>query len=784
MAKKAYVGVNTSYTPVEYLYNYDGSDRAFIDTGVFPNANMHCIVDFQWGATNTSGGVIGGWDGNAGMLFGVNGSKFQFAFGTNTWAGSTVARDLTRHTVYMNDENGDARLDSTILASHSNVVSLTNTHKSIWLFGSNGGAQRGYVKIYSCKIYDGTTLVRDFIPVKDENGVGCMYDRANGKFYYSCNSASFACGSETGPQVEHEVARNINNMYIGVKEVYEVLDYIDSHATGQIDTGVIPTRNTKLEMKFMLHNATQGGTARVFGVENATSSSSSGGAFLLNTIPGSTMSFLSNSTLQVINTVTTAVETDYEISCEYNKITVNGTDYTGSASTWVDLLGPLYLFRCNVPATYRAYGAYTTDVRIYYCKIYEGNDLVRDFVPVRRSDGVCGLYDKIEGQFYHTVGPYVGGSPTGSVTKENEVARKVKKGYVGVSGKARQFFENIGDNISLINAYQSTNPTYQKQAVACTADYGIIAGGFDNASSNAPQKTVYAINENGVYTAGPDLTQATGGIQTTTFNGYAVFAGGKSGNNSGNVRSAKVDCYSNSLVKTTAPDLTTSVYDHAVASNSTHFMVGFGNAYNGSSMSIQSYDTNLLKTSLSNGSYARMGRCGAGNDNYIIFEGGLQGSSQNARVYDNNNVLWRLPDAFASTYSKWTCGISSNDVAYFFGVNLAASGWNVTNNIFAFDKNLIMSRSTMAYSACYINGTYIGNGRILAGGGRDSTASFGGFATYKNMVSDGLKFETSMSFGSTECQSFVSSNDKFVIVKCLGPEPSYTNNSNYIAKII
>ena len=43
--------------------------------------------------------------------------------------------------------------------------------------------------------------------------------------------------------------------------------------------------------------------------------------------------------------------------------------------------------------------------KMYYCKIYDNDVLVRDFIPaVRDSDGKAGLYDLVTNQFYTNVG--------------------------------------------------------------------------------------------------------------------------------------------------------------------------------------------------------------------------------------------------------------------------------------------------------------------------------------------------------------------------------------------
>ena len=62
---------------------------------------------------------------------------------------------------------------------------------------------------------------------------------------------------------------------------------------------------------------------------------------------------------------------------------------------------PLYLFAANFHG-----GMYQgTAGRIKYLKITKGNEVVRDFVASKRNvDGVCGLYDRVEGKFYTNAG--------------------------------------------------------------------------------------------------------------------------------------------------------------------------------------------------------------------------------------------------------------------------------------------------------------------------------------------------------------------------------------------
>lgn len=61
------------------------------------------------------------------------------------------------------------------------------------LFGVNTSNKitKSVTYIYDCKIYDNDVLIRDMIPVLDKNGVACMYDKVNKKYYYNKGTGEF-----------------------------------------------------------------------------------------------------------------------------------------------------------------------------------------------------------------------------------------------------------------------------------------------------------------------------------------------------------------------------------------------------------------------------------------------------------------------------------------------------------------------------------------------------------------------------------------------------------------
>lgn len=72
-------------------------------------------------------------------------------------------------------------------------------------------------KLFHVEVYMSGTLVRDFIPVR-KGMVGYLYDRVSGKLFGNAGTGDFVLGPDVVP-----------------------VEYIESHVTEWIDTGVVPT---------------------------------------------------------------------------------------------------------------------------------------------------------------------------------------------------------------------------------------------------------------------------------------------------------------------------------------------------------------------------------------------------------------------------------------------------------------------------------------------------------------------------------------------------------------
>lgn len=185
---------------------------------------------------------------------------------------------------------------------------------------------------------------------------------------------------------------------------YIKLNYIQSTGGQYIDTEFIPDNNTSVEIQFLFNVVRDGHNRGVFGTRAGATSKSfcliASNMAQLYTGYGTTNTnpnrYFEKSTMYVVKKQKNITIMDDEI------IT------TASVQTFTCPYA-LVLFSVRNASTTPSF--YST-MSLYYCKIWDGDTLVRDFIPCRRiSDSVVGLYDKVNGVFYENkgTGEFLGG---------------------------------------------------------------------------------------------------------------------------------------------------------------------------------------------------------------------------------------------------------------------------------------------------------------------------------------------------------------------------------------
>ena len=326
-------------------------------------------------------------------------------------------------------------------------------------------------KLYSCRIYSGETLERNFVPVRRKSdGVLGLLDRANDVFYANAGTGEFEpgaiggvrlalSGGETVDFSDLTIAPGVPLVFTGEKALdadldatafasvevaegatldlngyalkvaaingagaivdslagYERRKYLQSTAEAQfIDTGYFHKDNTKVDIRVSFDTIAKTWQC-IYGARNAKSNKTRFTAWL------GTNKFRRElgATGQNIDDPLAEAGVVYDIHLDktgYFSVTpeggetfkkdANSSDNTSSggalAAGQTDFLFGVHELESSKDYWTSNHWAFA---KLYSCKIYSGETLERDFVPVRRrSDGEPGLFDRANNVFYANTG--------------------------------------------------------------------------------------------------------------------------------------------------------------------------------------------------------------------------------------------------------------------------------------------------------------------------------------------------------------------------------------------
>lgn len=174
---------------VEYV-SFTGNQ--FIDTGVRVTGNSTIELTYTY-TSSTTGAVFGsrtntsGTDSVSFSMFVVNGDVRSDHFGTSKTLDKNTYNPKEKHTYKITPD----AIYCDGKQVYTQGVSSNTTPSTLYIGAvkTNGSAEKySTVNLYSFKIYHGNTLVRDFVPHKDDNEKFCLKDAIENKFYYSNNA--------------------------------------------------------------------------------------------------------------------------------------------------------------------------------------------------------------------------------------------------------------------------------------------------------------------------------------------------------------------------------------------------------------------------------------------------------------------------------------------------------------------------------------------------------------------------------------------------------------------
>ena len=196
----------SSYVVLNYLEaNHVARQQQWIDTGVCFDQNTWMELEVMvLTPVTTSGSIwhqmLGGLDRYHSptaiqLAHNITNNACPLDYGTNGMRESISVSQNIRFKIQIKDHDHWINNQQ---VTQSGYFSGKSAY-SMWLFGYNRGDLPFdepflHCRIYFCKIYQGEQLIRNFVPVLNKNGVPCLYDKVEHKFYYNQGNGQFLYG--------------------------------------------------------------------------------------------------------------------------------------------------------------------------------------------------------------------------------------------------------------------------------------------------------------------------------------------------------------------------------------------------------------------------------------------------------------------------------------------------------------------------------------------------------------------------------------------------------------
>lgn len=381
--KKVEIPRSTSRLPDGYteLAYIESSGTQYIDTGFAPNQNTSLSITLQLTVAPTND-----WPFGVRKAAGIDvyGAMFSSATSVVSWLGTasvtqTIA-DVTQK--FLLTKTGAITTISYDDGAEYTITNQSSTFQSdyslfllnINLAGSPASAAVS-AKIFDATLYNGSEKIREFVPCLNSDGEAGLYDLINGEFYANAGTGAFIAGP----------------VPVNLPEGYTQVEYIQSSGTQYIDTGFKPSGGTVVSCKVVF--PAKAAPAWLFGSRVSNNSQ----AYGFVTVQNYYRSDYNSTVGKQINLVKSE---PFVLLKNGGDTYIDGSEVASVPSGVFQSTNNLFVFANNNNGSLQG----NCSAALYYMKIYDGETLVRDYIPCRSPDGEVGPYDRIGSQFYGNAG--------------------------------------------------------------------------------------------------------------------------------------------------------------------------------------------------------------------------------------------------------------------------------------------------------------------------------------------------------------------------------------------
>ena len=395
------------------------------------------------------------------MRIGSNYSEILEVYGVGNGNGAVYDWTDRSHTLWSGDQviQGTSSIITNVDVSNYIGVIIASRYNGSWnpiiyscisaydgkYYPCNWSGDYAYALSYECDITNGILTLSCPFGASSPYRIGSNYGEVLGiygipKCEVTTSVSPLGTGSVTGSgfypsgsSVTLTATPNPNFVFDKfVLNGYTKLDYIESSGTQFIDTLVYGKATTETDIQFS-------SSSNMMVMGYWTSSSMNWGKYTDNKLG------FGSGTINVLATDRNVVRVDWESNASgYPTISANGLSYTRPYAP-SDLSGTSYkLIQLNASGQ-----SYPTSAKVYGCKIWQNNTLVRDYIPVKRtSDDAIGLLDLVNLKFYgnNGTGSFTYGSELGDI----EITDNPYTFTISEDVDVTAYFLNLGHSVTLL----------------------------------------------------------------------------------------------------------------------------------------------------------------------------------------------------------------------------------------------------------------------------------------------------------------------------------------------
>lgn len=188
------------YTELEYI---ESTGTQYIDTCFKPNQDTRVVADIQMVGTPVNAFFFGGRTSTTSNIFCFLWLESNKVFRTDYNNKQKSVSGVYNDRVFVDFNKNIVEMNGTVI-EHTYGTFQSTGNLFIFAASTSGTmSSPASARLYSFKMYDNGTLIRDFVPCTNTSGTVGLYDMVNGIFYGNAGTGVFTAGVEVeSPPVE------------------------------------------------------------------------------------------------------------------------------------------------------------------------------------------------------------------------------------------------------------------------------------------------------------------------------------------------------------------------------------------------------------------------------------------------------------------------------------------------------------------------------------------------------------------------------------------------------